>query len=258
MLAPRGWAKVTLHFQAAPEGLRLTELTSEGTGAKQPQKKFPWPIDAEQEALRLGEAMGDVAAQLAPRWSGGRVVVERPSEEWVDWKLLRADGSVAWFTRLSRGEVGALLVTDALMNAIEGTEAAFAHLQSQLAPRLGEVRDFAFDAQAGVLRLRRSSGAVEVRAQLLGTYLTDSFTWVWGWSEEDAASAGTALVRRFCQPELQAEGLAALWRPHFYQDEACVWAVASHVAVGIGARGLFRAEPPGENGALLFAPMEWP
>ena len=59
-------------------------------------------------------------------------------------------------------------------------------------------------------------------------------------------------------PDLKPDGLAAFWRPHFHCDEGFSWALAGHVAVSIGARGLFRAQPPDAEGALFFALMELP
>ena len=39
-------------------------------------------------------------------------------------------------------------------------------------------------------------------------------------------------------------------------DEGFAWALAGHLAVSIGARGLFRAQPPDAEGALFFALLE--
>jgi hypothetical protein len=91
---------------------------------------------------------------------------------------------------------------------------------------------------------------------LVGSYLPDVFTWMWSWSDEEAQPASTDRVRRVCQPDLKPDGLAAFWRAHFHCDEGFAWALAGHVAVSIGARGLFRAQPPEAEGALFFALME--
>ena len=257
LLAPPGWTRVELGLTRTPQGLRITELQTKGDGAKEPKPRAQLHIDPKEEATRLGEALTELAALLDGRWEPGRVVIERPTLAFVDWKLLRADGSVAWFTRLEKGELQSLLITDDLFDAIQGTERAFHDLQGQLQQRLGKVTGFAFDAEHGVLRLDRPGGAVELPAQLVGSYLPEVFTWMWSWSDEQAAPASTDRVRRVCQPDLKTDGLAAFWRAHFHCDEGFAWALAGHIAVSIGARGLFRAQPPDAEGALFFAVTEF-
>lgn len=257
LLAPPGWTKVELTILRTPQGLRVAELQTKGDGAKEPRPPPQLHVEPREEALRLSEALTELAQALGGRWVPGRVVVERPSSDFADWKLLRDDGSVAWFTRLEKSELQSLLITDDLFDALRGTERAFHELQGQLQQRLGKVTGFAFDARAGVLRLDRPSGSIELPAQLVGSYLPDVFTWMWSWSDEEAQPASTDRVRRICQPDLKADGLAALWRPHFHCDEGFAWALGGHVAVSLGARGLFRAQPPGAEGALFFALLDW-
>ncbi len=258
LLAPSGWTKVELGVARTPEGLRVTELQTKGEGAKDPKPRPQLHVEPREEALRLSEALTELHAHLHGRWEPGRVLVERPQPGFADWKFLRADGSVAWFTRLERAELQTLLITDELFDALQGTERAFHDLQGQLQQRLGRVTGFAFDPEHGVLRLDRPAGALELPAQVVGSYLPDVFTWVWSWNDEAARSASTDRVRRICQPELKPDGLAAFWRPHFHCDEGFAWALAGNVAVSIGARGLFRAQPPDADGALFFAVLELP
>ncbi len=249
LLAPRGWTKVELGVAATPHGLKLTELSSKGEGSTQPKPAPQLNIEPRDEALRLSEALTDLHAALNGRWQPGRVLVERPGTEFADWKLLRDDGSVAWFTRLERDEVHSLLMTDALFDTIDGTARAFHDLQGQLQQKLGEVRSFAFDPVHAVLRLDDR----EVHAQVVGSYLGEAFTWVWSWSDPAAHEASVGHVKRICRPELKQDGMAAFWRPHFHCDEGFAWALAGNIAVSIGARGLFRAVPPGTSDALFFA-----
>jgi hypothetical protein len=261
LLAPPGWTQVELSVVATPGGLRVGELKAQGDQAKAPRARPQLHVDLSEEAHRFGEAIGELAAGLASvgkAWAPGAVRVERPPGGFADWKLLRADGSVAWFNRLERAELDSLLITDALLDTLAGTERAFHDLQGQLQQRLGRVTDFAFDPAHGMLRLTRPAGEVELAAQVVGSYLPDLFTWVWSWAEEGARDASMGRVRRVCQPELKADGQAAFWRPHFHCDEGFAWALAGNVVVSIGARGLFRAQPPGADGALFFAVMELP
>lgn len=258
LLAPSGWTRVELGVTQTAQGLRVSELQTKGDGAKDPRPKPNLFFEPREEALRLSEALTDLHAALEGRWQPGRVLIERPKPDFADWKFLRDDGSVAWFTRIEKAELESLLITDSLFDAVQGSERAFHDLQAQLQQRLGRVTGFAFDAEHGVLRLERPAGAVEVRAQVVGSYLPDVFTWVWSWSDEHARPASTNQVRRVCQPDLRPDGMAAFWRPHFHCDEGFAWALAGHVAVSIAARGLFRAHPPEGEGALFFAVLELP
>lgn len=258
LLAPPGWTKVELSIARTPLGLRVSELKTEGIGGKEPKAPPQLHVDPREEAQRLGEALTDLSTELKGRWAPGRVSIERPASGFADWKLLRDDGSVAWFTRLESAELKTLLITDELFDALTGTERAFHELQGQLQQRLGKVNGFAFDPAHGMLRVDRAGGPLELRAQLVGSYLPDVFTWMWSWSDEHAQPASTDKVKRVCQPELKPDGLAAFWRPHFHCDEGFAWALAGHVAVSIGARGLFRAQPAEAEGALFFALLELP
>ncbi len=258
LLAPAGWAKVELNLTATPEGLRVTELQTHGTGTKAPKARPMLNIDLKEEALRLSEGLTELASQLKNRWQPGRVIVERSSAGFADWKLTRDDGSVAWFTRIEQTELMTLLITDELFDALVGTERAFHDLQGQLQQRLGTVSGFAFDATHGMLRLDRPGGALELQAQVVGSYFPDVFTWVWSWGDPSALEGSVGRVRKVCQPELKPDGLAAFWRPHFHCDEGFAWALAGNVAVSIGARGLFRAQSADGDGALVFALLELP
>ncbi|MFO0597763.1 MAG: hypothetical protein U0228_20845 [Myxococcaceae bacterium] len=255
LLAPRGWTQVELELSTAPQ-LRVTGLSTKGEGAKAPKPKPQLAVDAREEAARLSEALAELQPHLSG-WVPGKVLVERKGG-FVDWKFLRADGGVASFTRLESHELDSLLITDALFDALEGTERAFHDLQGQLQQRLGRVRGFGFDAKAGVLKLERDAGAIELDAEVVGSYLPEVFTWAWGWADEGADPASTVKTRGVCAPDVKPPGLAALWRGHFHCDEGFAWALAGHVAVSIGARGLFRAQPPGAEGALFFAILELP
>jgi hypothetical protein len=258
LLAPSGWGRVELGLARTPQGLRVTDLQTKGEGAKEPKPKPNLFVEPREEAQRLGEALTELEKELEGKWRAGRVMVERPSSDFVDWKFLREDGSVAWFTRLEKSEVQSLLITDDLFSAVSGTERAFHDLQGQLQQRLGKVTGFAYDPAHGVLRLDRPQGPLELSAQVVGSYLPDVFTWMWSWSDENAQAASSGRVKRVCQPDLKPDGLAAFWRPHFHCDEGFSWALAGHVAVSLGARGLFRAQPPDADGALFFAILELP
>jgi hypothetical protein len=259
LLAPRGWKSVELKVVKTPLGLQVAQLETAGEGATAPKPRPPLHFDPKDEATRLSEGLTELHAALAGKWDPGTVRIERPGEDFVDWKLLKADGSVAWFTRLDHADHSTLLMTDALFDALTGSSKAFDDLQAQLGERLGAVTGFAFDTGTFRLRLDRPRGAIELGAQIVGAYLPETFTWVWGWSDPEAKPEAVDRVRRFCLPNgARPEGLSALWRPSFHCDEGFAWAVAGSVVVGIGARGLFRGELPDGSGVVLFALMELP
>lgn len=258
LLAPRGWKEVQLAAVDVRGQLRLSELQTKGEGTNEPSPRAPFFIEPDAEARHFSDALTELKAQLGGRWQGTRVRIERQGSDFEDWKLLSPDGGVAWFTRLTAAELDGLLVTEALLDLVTGTSRAFEVLQAQLAERLGRVTSFAFDADALTLRLERAQGTVALPAQLVGAYLSERFTWVWSWSDEDAPPAGVARIRRVCAPEAQPQGLSALWRPNYHCDEGFAWTVAGSVAVSAAARGLFRGTLPDGSGAALFAVMELP
>jgi hypothetical protein len=261
LLAPRGWSGLVLRFSMTGQGPRLEELETKGEGATQPKPKPELHVEQRHEVQRINEAVAELAALLArqgKRWAPGEIRVDRPTPDFVDWKLVSDEGAITWFTRLTREELDALIVTDELFDVLLGTEKAFVVLQGQLEAALGKVTGFAYDAAAGMLRLERPDGVLELAADVVGQYHPADFTWLWGWS--DAATPKNAVERfeRVCAPDVQQAGLSAFWRPGFLCDEGFAWAVAGSAVVSTAARGLFRAELPDRSGAIFFAPRELP
>ncbi len=261
VVAPPGWTEADLEIVSTPEGLKVHALSAKGDGTTAPPARAPLNIDVREEAARLGEGLTELArllAQNGKRWEGGKVkVVRRP--EFTDWKLLLPDGSPLWFTRLVGSELEALVFTDALFDLLSGTERAFHSLQGSFAKRLGATRDHAYSEQTQLLTLTRDDGSkVQAPAQLVGSYTRENFLWVWGWAVEDLAPACSDRVKLICAPDALQPGLSALWRDHFHCDEGFAWALAAHVAVSVGARGLVRAEQPGLPVIVLYAVLENP
>ncbi len=260
LLAPAGWTALDLRLSEHGGALRLAEIAAEGAGGTAPRPKPSLNVEPKAEAERLSEGLvelGHVLSHQGKAWDGAAVRVERGAG-FVDWKLLRADGGVAWFIRLGQEELDQLLVTDALFDAVGGTERAFAALQERFEQRLGRVARFHYDAPAAVLTIEREGKATELPAQVVGRYFSDGFVWVWGWADRDAPATASERVRRVCAPDAQPPGLSALWRDHFHCDEGFAWALAGHVVVSVGARGLYRAEVPGTPEGVFFAVMAEP
>lgn len=258
LLAPRGWAEVELRVVESRGRLWLSELETKGEGSAVARPRAPFYVEAKDEAAHLSEGLTELRALVGERWRPGRVRVARRGSEFVDWKLESADGALAWFTRLSTDELDGLLVTDALLDLVTGTSGAFEVLQGQLGEALGAVHGFAFDRDALVLRLQRPQGPAALAAQLVGAYLPERFTWVWGWSDDEAPAAGVERIKRVCAPLAQPSGLSALWRPSYHCDEGFAWTVAGSVAVSAGSRGLFKGRTPDGSGVAFFAVMELP
>lgn len=262
LLAPRGWNSIVLRFSMTGQLPRLEELETKGEGATGPGPRPRLHVEQRHEVQRINEGVAELASLLVEqgrRWTPGEITVERPrTRDFVDWKLVNHEGQVTWFTRLTRDVLDALLVTDELFEVLLGTEKAFGVLQGQLESALGHVTGFAYDVNAGVLKLERPGGAVELPAEVVGQYHPDTFTWVWGWS--DAATPRHVVERfeRLCAPDVQQPGLSAFWRPGFLCDEGFAWAVAGSAVVSTAARGLVRAEVPDRSRAIFFAVRELP
>jgi hypothetical protein len=261
VVAPPGWTEVELEIVSTPEGLRVGSLSAKGNGSAQPPARPPLNIDVREEATRLGEGLTELTRILASHgksWDGGKAKVVR-GKDFTDWKLLLPDGSVRWFTRLLQSELDALVFTDDLFDLLRGTERAFHSLQGAFAQKLGPTTGHAYSEETQVLCLTGANGmVVRAPAQLIGSYTRENFLWVWGWAVEELAPECCDKVRHVCAPETAQPGLSALWRDHFHCDEGFAWALASHVMVAIGARGLVRAETPDLPVIVFYAVMENP
>jgi hypothetical protein len=258
VLAPGGWTTVELKFARTTTGLKLTELETRGEGSATPRPKPELNIDPRAEATRLGEGVTELASHLGGRWEQGSVIVQRTGD-FADWKLLGPDRKPTWFTRLQKEHLDALLMTDELFALIHGSQRAFHDLQLGLEAKLRRTIGFAFDAAQGVLRLQQADGpALSAPVQVIATYFPDAFTWAWGWAFEQQNPTTVERVKRVCAPEVTQPGLSALWRPEFHCDEGFAWAIAGNVVVSLGARGVFRAELPGDEGVAFFALMAEP
>jgi len=208
VLAPPGWSSVELDVVPAASGLKLSGLSTRGEGAKAPRPAPSLGIAKEHEAQRISEGLDELAHHLShqgKRWLGGKARCRRGPEH-ADFELLDGD-RVVWLTRLEKAELDQLLVTDALLDALVGTERAFTDLQSQL-------------------------GAVGADAKLLELARYDRGEFVLRWNHADAD------VKRICAVEHQPAGLSAFWRPGLACDEGFAWALCSHLVVALGARGL--------------------
>ncbi len=260
VVAPPGWTEVDLEIAGSPQGLRVQALSSKGNGANQPPARAPLNIEPREEATRLGEGLTELTRILATHgkgWDGGKVKVTR-SRDFTDWKLLLPDGSVRWFARLLQSDLDTLIFTDDLFDLLRGTERAFHSLQGAFAQKLGPTTGHTYSEEDQLLTLTSAQGVVRAPAQLVGSYTRENFLWVWGWAVEDLAPGCCEKVKRVCDPPTAQAGLAALWRDHFHCDEGFAWALAAHVSVAVGARGLVRAEVPGLPVIVLYAVMENP
>lgn len=262
VLAPRGWVRAELQLASTPEGLRLTSLQSKGEGARAPLPKPQLNIDPQHEAMRFSEGLTELAAvllELDKRFEGGRVVVER-GPDFVEWQLLRPDGkSPLWLHRLDAEALKPLLFTEPLFDALAGTEQAFALLQERLEARVGVTRGHHFDPLANMLTLEREvGGPATVSAVPLGAWDLGAYSFAWAWAGEGPRSDRLEQVRRICAPQARPEGLSALWREHFHCDEGFAWALATHLCVAVGGRGLFRAWEPTPRQAIFYALLEDP
>lgn len=258
ILAPRGWTTVELGLTRTTRGLAVTELETRGEGSTAPKPKPELHIDPRAEAQRLAECVEELVASLSKPWEPGRLVVQR-TPEFADVRLLNADRTAVFFTRLTKDHLDPLLMTDELFELLHGAERAFHDLQLGLEEALRRTVGFAFDGSTSELSLTQAGGgALRAPAQVIGQYFADTFTWAWGWAHEQEHPETVARVRHVCAPEVVQPGLSALWRPEFHCDEGFAWAIAGSIVVSLGARGVFRAELPDHAGAIFFAVMAPP
>ncbi len=209
VLAPGGWTSLEIEVRPTAQGLRVAALSTRGEGAKVPKASPNLGIPKEHEAQRLSEAFDELGHLLhheGKHWHGGTARVRRGPEH-TDLELF--DGErVVWLSRLMKAERDELLVTDELLDALLGTEKAFAQLQEGLKVEQG------------------------ARMLELGAYDPKEFVFRWNHADAD--------VRRVCAVDFKPPGLSAFWRSGLACDEGFAWALCSHVVVSLGARGAYR------------------
>src|SRR5882762_4406188 len=133
VLAPGGWASVDLEVVPTAAGLKLAALSTRGEGSKAPREVPRLGIEHEHEAQRISEGLDELAHHLShagKTWLGGKARARRGPEH-TDLELLDEE-RVVWLARLEKRELDELLVTDALLDAVLGTQAAFDQLQAGL------------------------------------------------------------------------------------------------------------------------------
>jgi hypothetical protein len=253
LLAPRQWTQVDVHLVHG----KVTELKTTGNTSNAPAPKPQLNIDLSAEAGTLSEAIAALVNELkaSKKSLAPEVLRLQRQTEAVNVQLLMADRPV-WFSRLQQNELDSLLITEELFDTLSGTERAFHDLQQQLQLKTAEVKDFRYDDGAAMLSVTSDGREQSCPAQLMGQYFRDDMLWIWGWNDAATNRAAVRKVESVCRPDAKPLGLAAFWRPVFHCDEGFAWALASSVAVSIGARGLFRGQVDGS--ALLFAPLRWP
>lgn len=255
LLAPNGWTQVDIKTRLVGNEVRVAELSSKGEGTKEPLPKPKLNVEAREEAMRLGEGLAEVRHRLSQQgknWSGESLRIQR-TPQFVEWVLLEADSRPAASIRLKKDQLDTLLMTDALFDALRGTDPSFDTLQARFETQVKDVLSLRFDAHNGVLFVETAVGETPHTAEVVGVYEGDAFAWQWAWSDEALPARASTAVKRVCAPSFQSPGMSAFWRPGFHCDEGFAWALAGHVCVSIGARGLLRA-PESEHGrAVVYA-----
>lgn len=248
VLAPRGWTTIEVGLVRQASELRVSGLTSRGAGSDQPPPAAPLRLDARREAQNLADAVVDVV-DSAPATA---TLHARRDKMGVQLTLEMPGVPKAWEALVKPEVLDKLLVTDELLAVVSASSKALDVLQAQLASNLGKVLSFDFDEKRSVLSLRRSQADdAEVRALALGRYHFANHLWNWDWAETDAP---TGPVFRACGSGVVQRGLAALYRPAYHCDEGLAHSAAGAIAVGLGARGLFRG--PVDGGARLWAVLQ--
>ncbi len=260
VLAPRGFQKVTLRF-VGETPLRLEALETAGEGSDAPKDKPNLRIDLTAEAFRLGEGvtvLRDVLASAGKQWHGTRAELVREAS-FTDFRLFQNDNSLCSFIRISNDLRQSLLMTGPLFDLLDDAAKPFERMQKQFEADMPKARDFAYDAEAGILQLKTPAGqSIAFEAQVLGQFLRGDAVWSWGWADVAASSVSVALVERVCAPSQMASGLAAMWRPHYQCDEGFIFTLCGSVCVALGAKGLFYMPVADGSAAVFFAVMRPP
>lgn len=129
------------------------------------------------------------------------------------------------------------------------------NVQNQLAADchgLGTFQEWSLNQSEGVLRFLDSEGTIRIETPvvIVGTFSTQSSTWMWGWANQSLASgltAATTAIRDYGETN-QIEDFV---QPKIECDENEAWAMAAASWKLLGGSGIYRG-PTGAGYAFLL------
>ena len=141
--------------------------------------------------------------------------------------------------RFDASELRSLVWTAPLFQALAETEAAEAQQSKETAAALAGSKRFAIDMRLGQISFDDGKGP-RWQFQLLGSYLHDTTTFLWGWANDQVAPP---LMEKMdaLRASSTAPGLRALWEPSLVCPALCAERLARHAAVRVGAAGVYCA-----------------
>lgn len=194
--------------------------------------------------IELHAAIGRDAGLVV---ADGRLDVERDVDDGSTWVYLvekgatPADDRVRMKRRFDQSELGWLYFTVPLFAQLAGTEERERAQKRALDAELARYAKFAIDMEQGTITFTAADGAATTRTfQLLGSWSEETRRFLWGHANDQippALKEGVERKRRACT-EL---GLRAFTEPDVGCPEPMADRLARHVAVWMGAQGVYRA-----------------
>jgi hypothetical protein len=239
---PRGWTGVELKLEV--RGGQVHVLAVDAKLGASPPPKPELGMDASARLGGLGAALEDLRrlllAQRTP-WDGGRAKLSRPTPRQIILTLLNGDGRPVRAVMLPSELVDALFVSEPFLAELQDAQGRMAQAARRTAERLaGMVRwSYSQPLQMACFEFEGRPG-LEVPAQVLGTYLPDEQSWLWGWANKAVEPGCTQRIEQALAPDLRQPGLAVFWREKFPCEEEFAHQVAQLAAVRAQAAGVFR------------------
>lgn len=127
--------------------------------------------------------------------------------------------------------------------------------QNQIAAEkfgFGTFDEWSLNQEEGILKFLDEGGTVRIETPvvILGTYSSQSATWMWGWANQSLVpdrTAPTTAIRDYGQ----TNGISDFTQPKIECDESEAWAMAAASWKLLGGSGVYRG-PTGAGYAFLL------
>lgn len=241
-LLPRGWSEAEVELEEV-DGLRVKSVSTR----LHAQSASPLP----DMGLDVGHWYG--AATMAFRrlretidaaggsWDATRAECTKTDLEAGGLVLRDADGSVACMVEIPAEMMRAQVLNEELGRVVEQGLPQWAARQERFVASLAGTTGWRFERPSSLVFDRAGAASRTVRAQLLGSYSSDEFSWCWAWANSSYEQAVTSGLDGLRENARTALGAGALWRPGWFCDAAFARVIAMLAAEQIGADAVYIA-----------------
>jgi hypothetical protein len=254
-MMPRRWSSVRLEVGRDEAG-RFVHLTNLNTEIAQGGGAMPPNLGRDQGDLVAGMngAVATIAGDLGEAWQGLAARVDRAQDGSASLVLLGAEGAEQSRLTLAADTVDSLVLSDALFDALDASRPTAHALQNAFQQAIQGFRRWDASQDTSELSFVLADGqSWTMRGQALGSWSSESDTWMWAWANQTVEPGFSAESARLRDTASGRRGLAAMTTGKFPARKPFAVELALHAAALLGAQGVFPG--PFGQGLLFIAAM---